>query len=378
MNIVVEASVFGSEGTGVARYLSNMLKYWDHFFNEHKYYVLLKNNNFAFANESKSIIPIVIPYYQKRNLVWQQLAVPRIANQFKNTIYFAPNYTLPLALKMPSVLVIHDLSFFHYKQHRYFKNVFLKVLIRMSINKANLCLTDTHFIEKDALSIFNKKIDKKINVVYLAYQNSFLEPSNLIDSKQIMQKYSITSDYFLSVGLIFTRRLPEILLQSFKQLIEKDNQNFMLVLVGENRTCPYINLDRLIEKLGLKNNVNWIPRVSEEELKTLYYGCKAFVYLSEYEGFGIPILEAIACRKNVVCSDIEVFRELFTGACYFADNKNPAHIASKMIEAMKVNIPEEKLRQCLSRFSWEKSAAETMQIMQSLKGFIAIDLKDKS
>ena len=366
MNIIVEASVLGSEGTGVARYLSNMLTYWDHLFNEHKYYVLLKNNNFAFANESKSIIPIVIPYYQKRSLIWQQVAVPRIAKQFKNAIYFAPNYTLPLALKMPSVLVIHDLSFFHHKQHRYFKNVFLKVLVEMSINKATLCITVSHFIKQEAIALFKSKISNKLHVIHNSYDDSFLKCPDKMEINQVMQKYGITSDYLLSAGLIFTRRLPEVLLQSFKQLIEKGNQNLILVLIGENRTCPCINIDRLIEKLGLKDNVRWIPRISEEELKALYYGCKAFVYLSEYEGFGIPILEAIACRKNVVCSDIEVFRELFAGACYFADNKSPAQIASKLIEAMKVNISEEQMRQCLSRFNWEKSAAEAMQIIMKL------------
>ena len=366
MNIIIEASVFGAEGTGVSRYVSNLLSCWDRKHNEHRWYLLLKNSNTESVHNFNSVSKIVIPGYQKRNLMWQQCKVPGLVNQWKNGIYFAPNYTLPLALKLPSVLVLHDLSFFRYPQHRYFKNALLKVLVRLSVNKAHQCLVDSDFIRQEALALFKDRIKEKLHMVHIGYQDTFLMSPAETAMVNTRQKYGITSDYLLSVGLIFSRRLPVTLLQAFKKFHDEYNHNMMLVLVGENRTHPAIDIKMLINQLQMKDKILWIPRVSEQELKALYHGCRVFMYLSDYEGFGMPILEAMACRKNVVCSDIGVFRELFSGACYFVHNKDPLQIVSKINEAMKTGMSEEALQQCLGRYSWERCADETMRIINEV------------
>jgi glycosyltransferase involved in cell wall biosynthesis len=366
MKIIVEAIVLGARGTGVARYLSNMLDCWSRKYNNNGYYLLMNTNNSSFDNVSQSVCRIAIPILQKRNIIWQQLAVPRIANQMRDAIYFGPNYTLPLALRIPSVLVIHDLSFFRFCQHRYFKNVLLKVLVRLSIKKANICFVDSEFIHQEALALFKEAIRNKVHVLHDAYQTDLLQKPSEDEIFLVKQKYQITAPYLLSVGLIFNRRLPEVLVKSFKEAREKYSPDLVLVLIGENRTLPYIDVSETIEKLKLKGKVIWLPRVSEEELKALYYGCGAFVYLSEYEGFGIPILEAMACEKNVVCSDIAVFKELFEDACYFARNNDVADIASKFHEALTQGVPKELLNKISHKFSWEHTATHAMQILDEL------------
>src|SRR4030042_2854671 len=147
MNIIVEGSVCDERATGVARFLNNILTVWTAQYKKYSYYVMKRSNILLPGMKDYSVNKVIIPWISKRNIMWQQLLVPRLVNDMQNAVYFAPNYTLPLGINIPAVLVIHDVSFFRYRQSGYFKNLFLKVLIRLSFRKADACIAVSQFIK---------------------------------------------------------------------------------------------------------------------------------------------------------------------------------------------------------------------------------------
>lgn len=362
MKIIIEGSALEKRGTGVSRYLINLLNLWLKNYS-HKFYILIKDDNLISDVKAHYIY---IPYFQKRNILWQQLIIPRIVNQINDAVYFAPNYTLPLFIKLPSLLAIHDLSFFKYKQHTLLKNALLKILVKKSIMKASKCITISDFIKREILDNIKGLSSNKVEVVYLGCQSNFYNDIDDSQLEKVRQKYSILGDFLLSVGLIFNRRCPEKLLKVFKKLIERHNLNLYLIIIGENRTIPRLNLKEIVKNLSISGRVIFIPYVEEEELKIFYKMCKALIYFSDYEGFGLPILEVLASRKKVICSDIEVFHEIYKDGCFYVNHKERDEVLSDRIyEILEKEEALMKTNRC-NGYKWEKTAERTMEILESL------------
>jgi glycosyltransferase involved in cell wall biosynthesis len=365
MNIIIEGSVFDDKRTGVARFVKNILEVWGRYYKENIYLMIKRDNNFDCISEDVGINYIVVPWWQKRNLIWQQIAVPTVVKRIGGDVYFAPNYTLPLRLNMKSVLIIHDLSFFHYRSVSIIKDTILRYLVRQSCKKADAVIVPTYYIKDEMARHFGQNLLGKIRVMNAACDHLNYDRINIKDVNNVREKYQLMGRYILSVGLLFNRRHPEKLLEAFS-IVRRIYGNVKLVIIGGNRTSPYINIEGLINKLKLSEVVIWKDYVPEDELMALYKGCDVFVYLSDYEGFGIPILEALAAQKSVVCSDIGVFRELYFGACKFVDNKDAKLIAERIIEALEKPILRDNIEKCVAKFSWEKSAKNLMKIIEEL------------
>ncbi len=159
----------------------------------------------------------------------------------------------------------------------------------------------------------------------------------------------------LFVGLILNRRhLPE-LITAMKQLPE----DYLLVLIGKNRTWPHQDLAAIAQTLGLENRVRIVEYVSDKVLNDYYQLADLFVYLSEYEGFGIPPLEAMSYDLPVVLSRAPAMSEIFEGAALFVDSINPAEIAKQIQAALNVEAGEQrrtKARSLVDQYSWERTA----------------------
>ncbi len=365
MRIVIESSVLDDKKTGVARFLMNIMEVWTNYYNYHEYIILRKKEEIKHIKGKGNFKYIVIPWFQKRNMIWQQLVVPKIINEVGADVYFAPNYTLPLLLKVPVILAIHDISFFHYRSSSILKNLLIKYLVNKSYKIARKVIVPSYFIKDELIKYIGKDLDKKVDVIYAAHDNFFLKDISINYVNEVKRKYGIIGDYILNIGLIFNRRYPSLLIKAFNEILKNYNREMSLVIIGENRTDPYLDIDGLIDKLDLRGKVVRRDYISEDELHALYKGCSAFIYLSDYEGFGMPILEALSMNKPVICSNIDVFKELYEGACYFVDNREEDIIASKIMEAMSKPIKIDNIKRCVSKFSWKKSADELMKIIES-------------
>ena len=178
----------------------------------------------------------------------------------------------------------------------------------------------------------------------------------------------ITNHLVLYVGSLFTRRNLPTLIKVFKK-VTSEIQDAELVIVGENRTYPLQDLRAIIGQEGLQEKVKLVDYVSENELSDFYQRASVFVFLSEYEGFGFTPLEALSARVPIVVADTPVAREVYGNTASFVDVTDLPGTAKAIVSLVNDEELRTKQQICtethLTRFSWERSARETLKILEA-------------
>lgn len=299
----------------------------------------------------------VLPDYLKKNPV-----------DVFHTQYITP-FFVPRNIKI--ITHIHDISFFAHPEFIKKSDLFfLKALIPVSLKRANKIIAVSQFTKDEIVKHY--KIDpEKIEVVYNAVNEDFLRSdysgNELFD---IRKKYNLPEEYALYIGTLQPRKNIPMLVESFSKIKEKFPK-IKLVLVGNRKAHNFdTRIDETIEKLKISDEVVFSGFVDEKEKGALFQLAKVFVFPSLYEGFGIPILEAMSQKLPVLVSDIPVHREIAgDGALYF----NPGNI-DEMQEKLYNILADENLRENLVNlglkrldfFSWKKSAEKIFEIYQKL------------
>jgi glycosyltransferase involved in cell wall biosynthesis len=263
----------------------------------------------------------------------------------------------PWKKTIPIVLTVHDLCFktepkwFSFKTRLAFQFFF-----KHSLNLADIIICVSKNTKKQLLNYYSVS-PAKIRVVYEAAANSFYYISVRSRLKEeLKQKFELNKPYFLIVGNVEQRKQPELIISAFKKTL-KQYSNMELVFVGPNKL-----------KLKAQKQIKFLNYVSDTDLNLLYNGATALIYFSLCEGFGLPIVEAMACRAPIICSDIPVFREIAVQSALFVRSEN------ELSKAMENLIKDKSLRyeysklayQRSSYFSWQKAAKQSLAVYQDL------------
>lgn len=188
----------------------------------------------------------------------------------------------------------------------------------------------------------------------------------------VRRKYGLPERYVLFVGVLQPRKNVATLLRAFSLLVvEKLGQDLKLVVAGESG-WGLTEIRKMVGSLGLQDHVVFAGSIEDEDLPDLYRGAHLFVYPSLYEGFGLPILEAMACGIPVITSNISSMPEVAGDAAVLVDPRDPEGLASAMASVLTDEALREKLRQKgIARargFSWDAVARKTLEVYTSLGG----------
>jgi len=317
----------------------------------------------------------------------------------KPDILFVPAHTLPLLHPKKTINTVHDISFARDKdicrkesvgpKQRSLKKLF-NVLVKLvtygrheatlidyldwsacfSLKRAKKVITVSEFSKKEIMDVYKIKEDK-IRVVHNGY-NKFLykKIDNQEEIDKVLKKYGISKPYVLYVGRLEKKKNISCLIEAFARLdFVDDSIKHKLVLVG-NADFGYDEINYNIQEFGLNKKVVMPGWIDEEDMPYVYSGADAFVFPSKYEGFGIPLLQAMACGLPVMVSDIPVLRETAGEAALFF---NPCDCVA-MSEVMKRIVTDQALRQDLiekgqervKNFSWEKCARQTWEEIKNV------------
>jgi glycosyltransferase involved in cell wall biosynthesis len=323
------------------------------FFFDRKY-----SDEFIF---SENITPVVVHPQARHPLLWYLFfdwGVTKALKQHKADLFFSPDGWLSLRTNVPSLPVIHDLNFFHNpewidwapkKYYNYFFPRFIK--------KASQIATVSEFSKKDIENRFNIE-QEKIDVVYNGSSEGF-QPLTYKDKEKVKQKYSVGKDFFLFVGLVHPRKNLTRIIQAFSEFKKSTASAEKLLIVGSTK---YMSNDvkNAVDTCIYKNDILFLGRIPDSELKKLTGAALAMVYASLFEGFGIPILEAMACDTVVITSNITSMPEVGGEAVVYVD---PYSVNSIKDGMLKVQSDEkfrstliQKGRQQRDLFSWDKTA----------------------
>lgn len=296
---------------------------------------------------------------------WTQFALPLslFKTQQKPDVFFSPTHYAPRFSPVPTVIAIMDISYVFYPET--FKKRDLRQLnswTGYSVKKARKVITISQSSKNDIIKHY-KVPDSKVDVVYPGIKN--LMKSN---KKLDLSTWGIKEDYILFVSTLQPRKNIERLIEAFSKL-KKDN--LQLVIVGK-RGWLYEDILAAPKKFGVEKEVVFLDFVSDEDLPVLYENAQCFVMPSLYEGFGLPILEAMKYDCPVVTSNVSSLPEVGGDAALYFDPYNTDEIKEKiekvLTDAKLRKTMIEKGREQVKKFNWEKSAEKVLSILKEVAG----------
>jgi glycosyltransferase involved in cell wall biosynthesis len=311
----------------------------------------------------KTEIPVELPkieaekivlYSKGSNLIWQQTTLCKELHKREVLLFFSPANSGPWFYKGINLITVHDLSYFRYPEWFSFKErISRKLNTYISLRKADRIYVVSNFVGKEIQKRFSVD-SNRIRVTSNGVTSKRCDP----EQRQILRKsYGYDSDKIvLYVGTILNRRHVPELIQSMSKL----DRSIRLAVIGENRTYPHQDLRSLVRQLGLEARVTLLDYVSEKLLQDYYRMADLFVYLSDYEGFGIPPLEAMSYGIPAVLSQTPAMDEIFREAAFFVKNPSPDEVSRCIQHCLEDPSERDRLKRSgkalVDRYTWEEAA----------------------
>jgi glycosyltransferase involved in cell wall biosynthesis len=281
-------------------------------------------------------------------------------------------YTGPLFSKVPLVVSVHDVSFLECSQYfTRFRATQLKMTVRRTVERAAAVLTPSEFSRASILRHY--RLDEaKVVVVHNAVASEFRPIDRQTAQALVERKFGIPGPFVLTVGDLQPRKNHLGLLKAFEEVVRAHpHLTHRLVFVGKE-TWYSKDLHRAVEQSGVAGRVHFTGFVEDADLVQFYGACELFVFPSFYEGFGLPILEAMACARAVASSNTTAMPEVADAAGILFDPGS----TEQMARAIRDVLLDSELRTRLERlgshraslFSWERAAERTLDVYARVAG----------
>jgi glycosyltransferase involved in cell wall biosynthesis len=372
MKIVTEIG-WGHKAGGARRVAINMLLEMARLRPDNEYFVLSNCEHpqlYGTAIKQEVLAcPRFIPQLVWDQFIFPHIAVPLAARRIKPDVIYFTNNIVSYFGNTPSVVFIMDMTpFIIPKSFNYFHGVYQRHYFRFAIKKAKRIVTISENSKKDICRFLNVD-SKKITVIPLA---SNLGKRIKIDPgawNKLKERLGEFEPFILYAGAIHPRKNVARLIEAFSELKRSKSIPHKLVIAGVFRwkTKELIGTAAAVKA---REEVIFTGRVSDEELTLLYKSCDAFVYPSLYEGFGLPVLEAMSLGAPVITSNISSLPEVAGDAAVLVDPKSVKEMAEAMWRVLNDPSFAQKLREAgkerAKLFSWEETARRTLEILEGI------------
>jgi glycosyltransferase involved in cell wall biosynthesis len=311
---------------------------------------------------SDNITPVVLGPQARHPFLfylWFDHRIPQLLKRHKADIFVSPDGYLSLRTDIPQLAVMHDLSFLHRPQDLpWLKGWYYNYFFPRFAKKAARIATVSNYSKQDIVKSFN--IDaSKIDVVHNGIKKNSLKLNDDEISK-IKARYSIGCPYFLYVGALHPRKNIQGLLQAF-ELFKSGNSNDVKLLIVGGEMHKTGGIAETFKMIRFSNEVVFTGRVPEEELQQLFAAALALVYVPFFEGFGMPIIEAMNAGIPVICSNTTSMPEVGGDAVLYASPYDTPQIASAMEEiSSNPDLREQLIKKGFEqkeKFSWDKTSS---------------------
>jgi len=253
--------------------------------------------------------------------------------------------------------------------HERYKTVYFKKMIRSSLTRADKIISVSYSTTKDIISCFPQTDRRKISTIHNSAAEVFHPCADRAEVKRQTQPYALPDKYLLYVGTLEPRKNIIGLLKAYSALDRSLRDAYKLVIVGK-KGWHYADVYKYVEEHGLNDRVVFAGYVAEEVLPFVYNGASLFIYPSFYEGFGIPVLEALKCGLPVITSNLSSMPEIAGQAAILIDPNRSEEIAGAIARVLgDEKYAGEMRRLSLAQarnFSWQKCAAETMAVYREV------------
>lgn len=370
-----EANV--SEKVGVSVYTLKLLEYFQEKADDQTQFVIF------LKSKPRGDLPRENEYFTYSviggTLLWSQTFLPLELYKRKTLgqdikVFFSPAHYIPRLCPVPAIVTIHDLSYFYYPHEFLKKDLYqLKNWTKYSVEKAKRIIAVSKTTKKDLIKFYNTP-EEKIEVIYNGYEKTSGKTSEVEEDSDVTLEDGKTSEvklskgkYILYVGTLQPRKNIDTLINAFSQF-KKIYPEFKLFIVGK-KGWLYNHIFKKVDELNLKKDVDFKGYIPDEDLSNLYLNAFCFVLPSLYEGFGIPILEAMSFDCPVISSFTSSLPEVGGDACLYFDPANPQELSEKLTQLLENRRLRNELikkgRERIKSFSWKKCADDTLNILTS-------------
>ena len=310
---------------------------------------------------SDNITPIVLSPPTRHPFlwfIWFELQIPRILKKYKADLFFSPDGYLSLSTSVKQLAAIHDINFVHRPQDLpWLKGQYYNYYFPRFSQIATQIVTVSSFSKEDIHQNYHIENDK-IDVVYNGV-NTLYTPISEEEKKVAKAKYSQGKDYFLFIGSLHARKNICGLLQAFDAFKTSVQSDVMLLIVGESM-FKADDIEQTYQAMRHKNEVVFTGRLATEALHQVLGAAMALTFVPFFEGFGIPVIEAMNAGIPVICSNTTSLPEVGGDAVLYVDPFDIAQIEAAMIKLyqdkdFRHSLIELGFKQ-KEKFSWDKTA----------------------
>lgn len=310
---------------------------------------------------------ITIPYPR----LWTQIGLARETFNQPMDVLFVPSHTIPLIHKpgLKTVITVHDLGAEYLpKTHQLKQRLYLNLMTHHQLKSATHIIAVSKATKEDLIKRV-KIAPEKISVIYEGFDQKIFRPiKNDIVRDTLKDLDLVPGEYFLFVGTIQPRKNLARLIKAYAQALANNNQLPLLALAG-GKGWLSDEIYALPKKLGIENRVKFLGYVPDEKLPALYTGAKALLFPSLFEGFGLPIIEAMACGCPVLTSNTSSMPEVAGDAAILVDPYSIDAITKGIEKITRLSEQKDLVKKGLQqagKFSWEKAANQTLSVFNQI------------
>lgn len=362
MRIGLEISPLAINATGIPNYILRLLKGFASIDRDNEYF-LYTNKPIPYElglpdNFRIVILKRPVPRFQ----LWFQMELPYRLKKDKINIFHGLFSRLPVVLPVPGILTVHDLSGYKmprfHKRHTHLTNQMFPIFVK----KASGIIAVSEFTAKELTSVF-PEASGKITIIHEAAPPEYSEVTDKVELDRIRKKLNLPRCFFLFLGTLEPRKNLTKLLDAFLNV--SDSIPHSLVISGAKGW----KTEELFNKLktsDAEDRIQMTGFVDKDDIPALLSLAEGFIYPSLYEGFGLPILEAMACGTPVITSNISSMPEVAGDAALLVDPRSTDSISSAIITL--ANDKEKRELMCqkglkrAGEFSWEETARKTLEV----------------
>ncbi|MFO7538610.1 MAG: glycosyltransferase family 1 protein [Chloroflexota bacterium] len=330
-------------------------------------YLLYTNKPFT-VNGIPGVRPVA-GYFPRSRWVWMQFKLPQIIPHSDVDLCHFMNNSAPLRSISPYVITIHDASLFLYRQyHPWSRLVALRLLLPEVARRSQAVITISQASRQDLIRMLRLP-PEKVHLVHIAASRDFRPLCDKEKRLRLQQKYHLPSKFVLYVGTIEPRKNLLRLIAAFAR-IQADHPDCHLVLVGPEGWMMNGALEKKTIAANLSGKVHYLGFVAQADLPGIYSLATLFAFPSLYEGFGLPLLEAMACGTPVLTSNCSAMPEVSGTAAYLVDPNSVDSIANGLSCLLNSPAQREWYREQglvrVQQFSWERTARETAAVYEQI------------
>ncbi len=326
------------------------------------------HEEFIFADNVKGIVLFPPARHPFLWYAWFEMAIPRALKQHQPDVFLSTDSYLSLRTKVKTAMICHDIAHVHFPQEiPFLVNQYYQFFVPRFLRRADQIISVSHFTKQDIIRHY--QIDsKKINVV----QNGCRDGFEAVDEEtktKIRNQYSTGKEFFFYVGAVHPRKNVHRLITAFDQFKQKTNSEVQLLIGGRFawQTGP---VKTAFDQAKHQEDIHFLGYLSEADLKQIMASAMAFVYPSLFEGFGIPVLEAMHSGVPVISSNVSSLPEVTGEAGILIDPNSVEALTTAMVKMASDSAFRQQLiekgKEQKQQFDWDRSAEAVYHILQKM------------